>query len=190
VGRDRELLRRAVREIAFEFQQLVDVAAEPASSDGTIDVACLESALLHVRNLLAFFESGEQNWITVKDYLPKWSPPNSAALRRLRSVRDDLNAYLSHLTWDRVTLRDEAAPNPAWSIGGLADDVLTVFAEFVQRLREVDAEMGEWLSAVLATASITLRGAWPEILPPPAPGSPLSVFRPNVERRERPGHPT
>jgi hypothetical protein len=180
--RERELLHGAVQDIDFELGQLMEMAGAAGCTPGAIDVACLESALLHIRNLLDFLDRGKPNYITVKDYLPNWSPPKSKALNRLRSRRDLLNAHLSHLTWDRVTRRNEAGQNPPWKLWRLADDILTVFTTFVARLQEVDAEMAEWFSGPLASASIELRGTWPKIVPKPASGSPLSVYERTLKR--------
>lgn len=101
----------------------------------------------------------------MKDYIPKWSPPKSEALKRLRSVRDVRNANLSHLTWDRVAKRRDAGQNPDWDVAELADDVLTVFTDFVAKLQRDDADMADRFSGVLASAWVNLRGVWPEILP-------------------------
>jgi hypothetical protein len=182
VSRDRESLRAAVLDIDFELHQLVDVARQAEPPTGTLEVASLESALLHVRNLLAFFDGGEPNWITVKDYLPRWSPPKSVAMRRLRGMRDLLNAHLSHLSWERVTNRANMADNPEWSVHGLADDVLMVFTAFVERLQAVDSEAAEWYEPALIYAWVTLREEWPGILPRPPKDRPLLVRAPVVRR--------
>src|SRR5262249_46831429 len=153
--------------------QLVDLAVEIAKEHdylkspipgamaydptATVSVACLESALLHVRNLLAFLDPSEEDWINIRHYLPKWSPPKSEALRGLRNKREPLNAHLSHLSWKRVSERSRRGENPGWNIWSLADDVLTVFTDFVARLQEVDEEAADWFSGPLAYASVKLR---------------------------------
>jgi hypothetical protein len=183
---NRELLHLAVRDIDYEIGQLMDLAHETRrNGSGPIGLACLESALLHVRNALDFLDSGKKGYITVRDYLPKWSPQKSGALKRLRAERSVLNGHLSHLTWDRVTKRNEAGDNPAWNVGELADDVLSVFTDFVAQLQRIDAEAAEWFSGTLACASIALRGTWPEILPTPASGSPLSLYTRSLKRRRK-----
>ena len=129
------------------------------------------------------FDPSEEDWINIRDYLPKWSPPKSEALRRLRSKRDLLNAHLSHLSWKRVTERGRRGENPSWNVRSLADDILTVFTDFVSRLQEVDEEAADWFSGPLAYASVKLRGTWPAVLPKPSPGSPLTMYLPGIERR-------
>jgi hypothetical protein len=200
VDRDRESLRLAVEDVDYEFEQLVNLAREMVRQDdqfkspsrgaleyeitATISIACLESALLHVRNLLAFVDPSEESWINIRDYAAKWSPRNSDALKRLRNKRDLLNAHLSHLSWKRVTERAETGANPGWNVWELADDVLTVFTDFVARLQEDDGEAAGWFSGPLAVASMKLRGEWPAILSKPAAGSPLAVYVPGMERRK------
>ena len=199
MARSRSQLNLAVSDIDFEFSQLVDLVREInrqpeqqratvpdsiAIRSATVDVACLESALLHVRALTDFVDTADPRDITVNDYITKWSPPKSEALKNLRRRRKLLDKHLSHLSWSRVTERAKtAAENPDWNIGELADDLLSVLLDFVTRLKAVDPEAGGWFDGTVATACIKLRGTWPDIVPSPAPGSPLAVFARGVVRK-------
>jgi hypothetical protein len=197
--RSRSQLSEAISDIDFEMSQIVDLVLEidrqheqqrsplPDSSaipSATVYIACLESALLHVRALIDFLNTAGERDITVNDYIQRWSLPRSEALKRLRRRRKLFDKHLSHLTWSRVTERAKnSGENPEWNVRELADDLLSVFMEFVTHLKAVDPEAGDWFDGTLATASIKLRGTWPEIVPRPAPGSPLAAYVPRVTVR-------
>jgi hypothetical protein len=99
--------REAAWHVGYELRQLAALPNlhDQAERDGKHYVAraCLESMLLHARNLIEFVIEGRTGSdIHRSDYVQKWAPEKSPATRRLRSDRQMLDKALSHLSWERV----------------------------------------------------------------------------------------
>jgi hypothetical protein len=197
-------LRGAVPDIDFELSQLVDTAvllrefresqndlAPAASRQAAIEVASLESGLLHLRNVIDFFNTDQRRDITARDFLDgeRWAIPRTDAWKRLRSVRKMLDKHLSHISWERVIARsrDPGGENPVWPLERLADDSLEVSTAFVGELRARDLESSDWFDSTLVKAYLGLRDTWPEGVPAPLPGSTLNFYLegPEASRRGR-----
>jgi hypothetical protein len=117
--------------------------------------ACLESMLLHARNLGEFLIEGRYKTSDLhrSDFAPGWSPPNSPAKRRLRDARAMVDRHLSHLSWER----DEEGKfdhDPT----GIADDMVEVMSAFVDHLEAVASPAAAWFDVQLQQACDLLAG--------------------------------
>jgi hypothetical protein len=76
-----------------------------------------------------------------------WSPPSSAARKRLRETLPIINKHLAHLTWERVD--DGQQP---WDHRQLVPDVLLVFGELVAEATTQNARGAGTLELALTMA--------------------------------------
>lgn len=103
----------------------------------------LESALVHARILLNFFDrdGSADDEILAAHFVKQadrqvWNP---SALKHLRARRSDINKALSHLTYTRVTSK------PEWTteeLKGLRQEVEAAYLEFLDALPL--AERARW----------------------------------------------
>ena len=117
--------------------------------------ACLESMLLHARNLSEFLIEGryKSSDIHRSDFTPTWSPPNSPAKKRLRDARSMMDRHLAHLSWDRVEV-DVPEHDPK----RISDDIVEVMRVFVDHLEAEANPAAEWFSGQLQQARLLLGG--------------------------------
>lgn len=117
--------------------------------------ACLESMLLHARNLSEFLIEGryKSSDIHRSDFTPGWSPPNSPAKRRLRDARPMLDRHLSHLSWERVEI-----DTPEHDPKRISDDIVEVMRAFVDHLEAEANPAAEWFNGQLQQARMLLDG--------------------------------
>jgi hypothetical protein len=140
--------------------ELVQLAAMPdalrtaeRSGDRRVANACLQSMLLHARNLMEFLI--EPYWpsdIHRTDFAPEWSPPNISAKERLRDARPIFDRQLSHLNWDLI---DGEAPDHDSEL--IAYDIVEVMGMFVEHLRAEGNRTVEWFDAYLLQARLLLQ---------------------------------
>jgi hypothetical protein len=135
--------------------ELVQLAAMPnalrtaeRTGDRHVANACLESMLLHARNLMEFLI--EPYWSTDihrSDFALEWSPPSSPVKERLLDARPNFDRYLTHLAWDRLD-------GEAYDLDSerIAYDLVEVMGAFVKRLRDDGNHAAEWFDAYLLQA--------------------------------------
>jgi hypothetical protein len=157
VGRSEEDLQAAARFVGAELVQLAAMpnALKAAERNGDRHAAnaCLESMLLHARNLMEFLI--EPSWAPDAhrtDFAPGWSLPNSAATKRLLDAREMVDRHVSHLRWERV--KDDS---PDREPGRLADDLVEVMGLFVEHLEAEDNRAAEWFNGHVLEAHLLLR---------------------------------
>jgi len=136
-GTDEELAR-AAHHTCYELHQMVEAAVSRSKSG---DVAFLESALLHARNLIEIFCEWPSARIVAGDFLPGWTPVSSNRFSRESRV---LNNWLSHLTWRRVDWEERVPWDPIPLVVRLVD---LYDAEFVEHL---SPDRQDWFSGTVA----------------------------------------
>jgi len=146
-------LRKAVSHVCYELQRVEELPAAleraRAARDETAVSACFEAFFLHLRNLLEFLDAPKPRRISARNYVgPKWAIPKSDALRRLRNAREPINAHISHLLWERVTVEQNYGGGN-WEISDFALDIGEVFEVFLAELECKDDEVAEWFRARL-----------------------------------------
>ena len=126
-----EEITTALDHVFYEIQQLT-LIADKATSERPLNNAIVESRLLHVRNLLNFFEHSP----TPKDDVLSTHYGFPASRIDVETQdRERLNKDLAHLTYSR-TQRSEA--DKVWPHGRAVLPVLTrcrSFAEYVLKTR-------------------------------------------------------
>ena len=157
--RSEQDLQEAASHVGYELVQLAAMPrarrrADEAGQDHVAQ-ACLESMLLHARNLCEFLIEGryKSSDIHRSDFTPRWSPPNSPAKARLRNARPMLDRHLAHLSWERV---ETGAPND--SPERIADDVVEVMGTFVDHLGAEANPAAGWFDGQLRQARVLLQG--------------------------------
>jgi hypothetical protein len=115
--------------------------------------ACIESLLLHARNLSEFLIEGRYKTSDIhrSDFAPRWSPPNSPAKSRLRNARRMLDRNVSHLSWERVEVTE-----PHDDPERIVDDMLEVMGAFVEHLEAEANPAASWFDGQLQQARILL----------------------------------
>jgi hypothetical protein len=116
-----------------------DASAEVASSVGWN--AHLESALVHIRGLIGMLvlDYARDNDIHRFDYLNPGPPPGpKESVDRLLVAKDEMDKYMAHITWSRVSLVSAAD----WSVGVLVRDTLQVAGHWCEALMQADSELG------------------------------------------------
>jgi hypothetical protein len=157
VTRSENQLQAAASRVGDELVQLAAMPdalrAAGRSGDRRVANACLQSMLLHARNLMEFLI--EPYWpsdIHRMDFAPEWSPPNISAKERLRDARPIFDRQLSHLNWDLI---DGDAPDH--DSERIAYDIVEVMGTFVEHLRAEGNRTVEWFDAYLLQARLLLQ---------------------------------
>ncbi len=150
---DRDDLRNAVKHVCYEFQraQSLPAALERARAAGDEPgvSACFESFFLHLRNLIEFLDRSKPSHISATNYTGNsWHLPKTESLTRLRRSERPMNAHISHLTWERVTVAQNYG-NGDWEIANFARSLDEAFSAFIDSLDGIDAEAAEWFRARL-----------------------------------------
>jgi hypothetical protein len=116
--------------------------------------ACLESLLLHARNLTEFLIEGRYKTSDIhrSDFTSRWSPPSSSAKTRIRSARSMFDRHLAHLSWERV--EDAPDHDPA----RIAGDIVEVMGAFVDHLEAEANPAAKWFDGQLQQARVLLQG--------------------------------
>lgn len=130
--------RIALGHVAYEVSMCAETAArvylyshDATLADGVAKNACLESMLLHVRNLDDFLNTTTRKFksdLIAVEFTPSWKPSPEDAAQRLLDRRSIINQHLSHLTWERAT---NTGP-PPWPIVEMARDVLCIAADWIE----------------------------------------------------------
>lgn len=118
---------------AFKYElEMFRIAFERRSNeqDNFFSNVMLECALLHARNLLEFFtgKSNKDN-IIASHFVNE--PPQ---LPYLKSLWNDINKRLSHLTYTRV----KAEKKYRWNLSKISDEIEAAYSEFLDFLPEED----------------------------------------------------
>ena len=145
-------LQAAASQVRDELAQLAAMpnALRTAERNGDIHVAnaCLESMLLHARNLMEFLI--EHYWSTDihrTDFAPEWSPPSSPAKERLLDARPTFDPHLSHMTWERLD-----ADTHDHDAERIANDLVELMRAFVEHLRAEGDHAARWFDEGLLQA--------------------------------------
>jgi hypothetical protein len=104
----------------------------------------LESALVHVRNLVEFFFGDDARDVNVRDFLDSgaeglaWrkSKPKNTGVGMPLAKR--ISVWLSHFS------RDRRGPNPEWDIGAYTRSLLRLLSAFIQVVRPTRREWFDW----------------------------------------------
>jgi hypothetical protein len=134
---ERELRGYAEQGLRYEFDTLqaaVRAVQAAAPSSHELHIA-LESALVHVRNLVEFFNTTNSRDVNVRDFLGSddegraWrhSKPKDASVRT--ELARQISVWLSHFS------RDRRGSNPGWDIVGYTRSLLRLLAAFIHSLR-------------------------------------------------------
>jgi hypothetical protein len=153
VARSERELQAAASHVGYELVQLAAMpkALRQADEAGQDHVAkaCLESMLLHARNLVEFLiDSSWDSDVRRSDYAPRWSPPNIPAKKRLQDARPTLDRNLSHISWERI----EGGDTPDHYYQRVAGDVVDVMGTFVEQLKAEANPAGDWFDGDLQQA--------------------------------------
>jgi hypothetical protein len=140
-------LEEAALHASYELRQMVDSTLSFARSG---EVAFLESALLHTRNMIEFFCQRTGSKITAGDFLPSWEPiPTS----RFTTENRVLNNWLSHLTWVRV-YRNQPIPDQEWNLTPTVMVLVDLFeSNFVSHL---PSDRQAWFSGTVTVVRAKL----------------------------------
>jgi len=135
---ERETLRKMSKHVAYEWDMLVDLANLLPGLEGApnklVRYACIESFLMHARQLLLFLYEGPTRkrdddvyavqyaatWATVR---PKEVPPS------LLEMKDAVDKRVAHLTTQRVDESRYKVEEWARVLATLADSFLTVASD-------------------------------------------------------------
>lgn len=172
----------AASHVGYELVQLAAMPSwhQKADHDGEDRpaIACLESMLLHARNLIDFLmKGGPDTDIRRSDFMAKkWSPPNKPpkvrlAKKRLDDARPRLDRDLSHITWARV---EGAAP--VYDLARIAHDVVEVMGTFVEHLATEASPAAEWFDDDLRRAHDLLKEAPRSVTSRTQPAAQLSAW--------------
>jgi hypothetical protein len=153
VARSERELQAAASHVSYGLVQLAAMpkALREADEAGQDHVAkaCLESMLLHARNLVEFLiESSWDSDVRRSDFAPRWSPPNIPAKKRLQDARPTWDRDLSHISWERIEGGD--ALDPYYQ--RVAGDVVDIMGTFVEHLKAEANPAAEWFDGDLQQA--------------------------------------
>jgi hypothetical protein len=120
--------------VCYELQTLVElvplVARYRSKGPAILQNACLESLLIHARNLIEFF-GGRRNvkysQASHRDYVSQAMSPSDEAKHSLAVI----DQYLAHLDW----VRARPDPPPAREISQIVDELLSLSRSFVGALK-------------------------------------------------------
>jgi hypothetical protein len=147
-GRTDGELRVAAQHTCFELLQMVDATVARARSG---EVAFLESALLHTRNMIEFFCKMPGQKITAGDFLPSWTPISTNQFSEANRV---LNNWLSHLSWVRVD-HDQTLPDQGWDLIPLVVDLVDLFETAF--LANLPSDRETWFSGTVEVVRSKLK---------------------------------
>jgi hypothetical protein len=153
VARSERELQAAAGHVGYELVQLAAMPnalreADEAGQD-RVAKACLESMLLHARNLVEFLiESSWDSDVRRSDFAPRWSAPNIPAKKRLQDARPTWDRNLSHISWERI----EGGDAPDHYYQRVAGDVVDVMGTFVEHLKAEANPAAEWFDGNLQQA--------------------------------------
>lgn len=160
-------LREAVQQIGYELTQLCDAHVEMHRHDGGhIPVACMESAVIHARSLIEFFENKRKKAddIVPADFLDDWAVPTSESWGRLCDFVPITHKHLMHLTWERVG----NSTTTSYHIDRMAFDVVAIMKVFLAALKQHDSPAFGDLELAMQVAQASLAKAERSDLTAPA----------------------
>jgi hypothetical protein len=108
---------------------------EQGKQDKLVSNAMLECALLHTRNILDFFTGKKSN---KNDIIALHFVNKSPQLPYIKSLRNNINKSLSHLTYTRV----EVGKKYEWDLPKIRGEIEETYSEFFISLS--DEEKAKW----------------------------------------------
>jgi hypothetical protein len=140
----------ALNDVFYEIDVLLQTT-QRAYSNGFVTPVLLESRLLHTRNLIDFFEhevgKREKDDVLAEDY-----GFSHREIMISDSDRQRLNKSLSHITYERVALREQGTIE--WPIKDTLLPLLDPCEEFLQHL--IDTFLQEEKAAYKQEASLRI----------------------------------
>jgi hypothetical protein len=148
-------LDRSVQELSEAFDHLsyeIDMlqAADMAMRSGLFPPgqllnALLESFVIHARALLHFLDpvSPAKGDVLAVDFIldpETWEAAKGELPKELIQVRQRANKHVAHMTYDRLSVADEAR---SWDTGAISKELTVRLVEFVRYMRpDVKAALG------------------------------------------------
>lgn len=141
---DEDQLELCVNALGYEIETLIGLESETEKFGRTgpaiVYHACLESALLHAREVIEFLAGRERNgnpW-SGQDLQPfhlveEWPDADPWDLRRHLELIDP---YLAHLSLERGKIPGD---NKDWSLKEIIGDIVEVLREFLGALKLADS---------------------------------------------------
>jgi hypothetical protein len=130
--RSDEEKRRASEQILYEYEMMRAATLACQVTQGSpLGNACVESALIHARNLYYFFNKpGKESDIAAGDFFPpnSWEKqcPGEPEFFKDKANLNKVHRFLAHISWDRI---DSAKPTwPLVEICRQLKEPLRVFA--------------------------------------------------------------
>ncbi len=145
---DEELRQAALDPVGYELDAMAEMTATLARGidSPTTRNAYIEAMLVHARSLIGFLDGrGRRTDIRPSNFLHEQrfalSEPRH---QRAEALFDMTSKWLAHMTWERAgkLAQDE---QPGWLLL-IAGQVLDMFDEFMDALREHNPKAVEWFS--------------------------------------------
>jgi len=136
VAKTPQMLASASDHLHYEIMMLRFTALELSgrqAEESQGKNALLESFAIHVRNLRSFFckkSTNLQNEMLAIDYLKDWTPPRSEYLDKLEGK---INEQISHLSYKRLTISEEAK---SWEIDLIVEEIRKLLVAFLEKVPE------------------------------------------------------
>ena len=145
--RSKNDLIQASRHLHYEWTMLnAGATLMHMLADGPARYACLESFLIHARNICLFFFEGGNPWrdddIVADDFIPEYGNSLGAPPQRLNTdAMIRINREIAHLSYERLLIDRPTK----WPIAEMLHDLQALLESFVEKAPQ-DLLSAEWNS--------------------------------------------
>ncbi|MET0182791.1 MAG: hypothetical protein ABW199_07895 [Caulobacterales bacterium] len=141
---DSELLRRGLTHFGYEVQMLEQTHAVITLGilgEGAMRNACLESWVLHLRNLIDFFyaDAPQADDLAALDYVADWQAIRPVKPAAFEIAKRRANKEIAHLSAQRMAVAPEDKP---LDVATLTQEIRAVAEVFLSALRTQSAMGG------------------------------------------------